>query len=445
MDANVRDLLKLYEAMSLFDRVHVASFIPSDFYRDINARPATAAAYRVLRGLWESEETESVYNKLLDLLHREGPGAVKVAVDAIIAKKTNQGAVASLARITDEWVKKGARLPNVLAASFVATVRSDRTLVRSDAKEEILKIGRAMDLPATVPGNIVPVFQVADPSLDFLRKIGLMVARMMAAFGETAPSAQLIEQALDLYIERSGVERFTGDVRGKPQPILAFEVGASWALSGFPLIQVNDELAALFMAGDIPETIDAGATKMPWASFFLQIPPDLRPPQLPLHALGVAKTDHGAYLTVADHRAIPTVMMYGSFEELLGRLEQELPLLYRVLVGMLLYMNTPRTHERIEVETTERRKLKKARGGELPSLWAVKLSRPVKIDCRQWVRDYYAKGGSSPSVQSLIRGHWKRQPFGPGMSERKWMFISPYWRGKSTDPIAVREIIINEH
>jgi hypothetical protein len=446
MDPKIQELLRLYEGMSLFDRVHVASFIPGSFYKDINSKPATAAAYRVLRDLWESDAAESIYARLLVLLQKEGPGAAKVAVDGIVAKKTSQGAVVAIARLTDAWVRKGVQQPNTFGAAFVATARSDRSLLRGDVKEEILKIGRAMELPPILPGNIVPAFQVSDPSLDFLRKIGLMTVRIMGAFGETTPSGQLIDQAVDLYVERSGVTRFTGDVRGEPTPIMAFEVGTSWALSGFPLIQVNDELAALFMGGDVPETIDASTFKLPWSSFFLQIPAGLRPPRMPLHALGVARTEHGAYLTVADHRAIPTILMYGSFEELLKRLEQELPLLYRFLIGMLLYMNTPRTLERIEGETKERRKLKEARGGnELPSVWAVRLSRPVKIDCRQWVKDYYERGGHSPSVQSLIRGHWKRQPFGAGRSERKWTFISPYWRGKPTDPIAVREIIINEH
>jgi hypothetical protein len=43
-----------------------------------------------------------------------------------------------------------------------------------------------------------------------------------------------------------------------------------------------------------------------------------------------------------------------------------------------------------------------------------------------------------PSVQCLVRGHWKRQPCGHELQDRKWIQIEPYWRGPEDAPIAVR-------
>ena len=45
---------------------------------------------------------------------------------------------------------------------------------------------------------------------------------------------------------------------------------------------------------------------------------------------------------------------------------------------------------------------------------------------------------SAPSVQTLVRGHWKHQPHGKGRSERKYIFVEPYWRGPEDAPITVR-------
>ena len=74
-----------------------------------------------------------------------------------------------------------------------------------------------------------------------------------------------------------------------------------------------------------------------------------------------------------------------------------------------------------------------------PQTWTFQLARDVKIDCRAAVRDYVrGLAASSPVVQSLVRGHWKRQPHGPGGTERKTIFIEPYWRGPEEAPIAVR-------
>jgi hypothetical protein len=43
--------------------------------------------------------------------------------------------------------------------------------------------------------------------------------------------------------------------------------------------------------------------------------------------------------------------------------------------------------------------------------------------------DDSANTGTSPSVRTLVTGHWKRQPYGPQSSLRKWTWLEPHWRG----------------
>lgn len=67
------------------------------------------------------------------------------------------------------------------------------------------------------------------------------------------------------------------------------------------------------------------------------------------------------------------------------------------------------------------------------------LTQPVRHDFRRAVRQYSRHGkGRVTNVQCVVSGHWKMQPYGPGRSERKRIFIEPYWRGPEDAPIALR-------
>jgi hypothetical protein len=67
------------------------------------------------------------------------------------------------------------------------------------------------------------------------------------------------------------------------------------------------------------------------------------------------------------------------------------------------------------------------------------LLREVKIDCRAAIASYIAgQRRASPSVQTLVRGHFKRAAHGPGRTERRWVQVEPYWRGPEDAPIALR-------
>jgi hypothetical protein len=85
---------------------------------------------------------------------------------------------------------------------------------------------------------------------------------------------------------------------------------------------------------------------------------------------------------------------------------------------------------------------KKKRTAEEPSAWTFKLTRDVRGDCRAWVGEYITGNRRSLVVQSLVRGHHKSQPHGPGNALRKWIHIEPYWRGPEDAPVAMRAHVL---
>lgn len=70
-------------------------------------------------------------------------------------------------------------------------------------------------------------------------------------------------------------------------------------------------------------------------------------------------------------------------------------------------------------------------------LW--KIGRPVKLDLRREVHGWLSgEIGKRVQVRTLVAGHWKRQPFGTGRTQRKWIQVEPYWRGPDNAAMPIR-------
>jgi hypothetical protein len=76
------------------------------------------------------------------------------------------------------------------------------------------------------------------------------------------------------------------------------------------------------------------------------------------------------------------------------------------------------------------------------------LGRDVKIDSRLRAgARAFCVAGSQPQEWELakrfvVRGHWKQQPHGPGRTERKMIFVKPYWKGPADAP-AVSHVYVD--
>lgn len=247
-----------------------------------------------------------------------------------------------------------------------------------------------------------------------------------------------------------------------------------WGLCGFPAVSLTHKLAASLMATSMPADL-VPELEMPWPCLVVDVPAGLLPDDaLQYTGLGEGGERH----TTVDSRIVAVVLAemeqmpaYSHERYVLGVIAQPggivcswgmadlslLPvadqsqlgdtppqlrvlreLLGRLVVGALVELDAP-AHKRARDEGPPAVKTEgKGTHRKPPSAWTFELRRDVRVDARQWVKDYVAGGGKSPAVRVLVRGHHKRQVCGVGRTNRKWIHVEPYWRGDDALPIAVR-------
>lgn len=81
-----------------------------------------------------------------------------------------------------------------------------------------------------------------------------------------------------------------------------------------------------------------------------------------------------------------------------------------------------------------------------PECRVFRVGKPVEVDCRTALTEYVNGERLNPqAVQFLVRGHWRRQACGAGLSERRLMWIEPYWKGPVDAPINTRPHRLGDH
>lgn len=108
----------------------------------------------------------------------------------------------------------------------------------------------------------------------------------------------------------------------------------------------------------------------------------------------------------------------------------------RIVVNLCAFINTRRTdadgaHPMPKEFMRDRKGAKHWVLGK-----AVKLPRPLHEAARQ-----FAETGKRTAWQAtsrwVVRGHWRNQPYGPGSSERKLIWVEPHWKGPADAVAAV--------
>lgn len=112
----------------------------------------------------------------------------------------------------------------------------------------------------------------------------------------------------------------------------------------------------------------------------------------------------------------------------------------RAIAGLLYTMQHTRNWRTSPFKSPLHRRAK-VRAGPPPHR-IIQIGRPLSIDMSVAVRERAAGRGGSPSVQTLVRGHVKRQVVGVGRSARKVIWIEPYWRGPEEAPILARPHLV---
>ncbi|WP_394831658.1 hypothetical protein LVJ94_34615 [Pendulispora rubella] len=241
---------------------------------------------------------------------------------------------------------------------------------------------------------------------------------------------------------------------------------AEWARSGFPHVHVDDLLAASMMASKMPRSTVADL-QTPWPAFRLDLPTGLLPcddaPErcwasalvqwwgnrvfmlvLPsggwraLH-LGLRKPEELADSIGLDKSA-------EGFESFESQERRAIAMIDRLFLGVCAHLSSPERLSELAAQrdsATHRAGEGRRPPGSPPKIWTYELRRDVRVDVRAAVQAYVDGGGSSPTVQMLIPGHYRRQHYGPRNATRVELIqIDAYWRGPEDAPIAVRKHVL---
>ena len=235
-------------------------------------------------------------------------------------------------------------------------------------------------------------------------------------------------------------------------PAMGLQFCEAWAEHGYPRMVTSHKFAAALMCTKA-RTEDVEDIHIPWDAFQVVIPNGLlvRPDtgeeydhMIVTIKDGLAQaalyTGHGkaAWLTVA--------MPVGSLLSADADIENEervdegtvrvLFMARRLLAGLLLTLD--------EASLLRDRKRTAGTfppsGRDAPKHRVFSIGKAINVDCRQAVKAFLggSRKGAPPSVQTLVRGHYKRQVVGVTRMGRKVIWIEPYWRGPEDAPILAR-------
>lgn len=276
----------------------------------------------------------------------------------------------------------------------------------------------------------------------------------------TREVCDVAEGQYEFLYEKKGIP-FSEDSRKliRQTALYAAMFGTRWKLNGFPVFKPTHKLAASLMATHVPSD-HLDEIKTPFSSFLIEVPQGLIP-GCPVTHMGVIHSDTSEtcdgsrfrYWVVRMTHNVANIfdgMEFGSlaeFEENSERLGVGDKLLARLVINVMIEAEQPSVREEIlkvrkrlkdgeEPSVQKQKKVKKEDAAA--KAWGIDLRRDIKVDVRTWVSDYVKHGGKSPSVQTLVRGHQKRQRHGSRGELRKWIHIAPYWRGPEDAPVVVR-------
>ena len=238
---------------------------------------------------------------------------------------------------------------------------------------------------------------------------------------------------------------------------------AKWAVHAFQRLQTSHTFAAALMCSDVDRSVLDGLERQ-WDAFLVLVPNGmLVAGGLEFSRVLVATYSFGARLillttggpgldSVATRRAAltgtitdeaPTLpdLLAGDGSDLHedAQTRRCLVMAKRLVAGLLLNLQHP---PNFSVRTVAARPKGLRREAE-PEHRIVTVGKPLEVDCRAAVREYVEHGTKRgrrgpPTVQVMVRGHYKRQVCGVGRADRKIVWIEPFWRGNEAALIQTR-------
>lgn len=233
---------------------------------------------------------------------------------------------------------------------------------------------------------------------------------------------------------------------------------AKWAVHAFQRLMTSHTFAAALMCSDVQREVLEGIERQ-WDAFLVVVPNGmlvaggfefsrvLVASYESRSWLGLLAPDGAGFRLLASDASSLSVLLASDEADL----AQDSPpqrcmvLAKRLVAGLLLNLQDAGTHK---VRKVEGRQKGKGREAE-PEHRIVTIGAPLEIDCRGAVKEYIERGTRSsektghrhrgaPTVQWMVRGHYRMQAHGPKHTLRRKTWIRPFWKGSEAALIQTR-------
>lgn len=210
----------------------------------------------------------------------------------------------------------------------------------------------------------------------------------------------------------------------------------AWARSGFCKVEIAPKTVAALINSDAPPDV-----KAPWEAFSVILPPGLCDPVRRLWCCALPETQHVALLSAVqeDGRAFasdPTNSGAAPWAT-----SNRHTMLENLARGACIAIENGSAERR---ESNSTKATKKGEKLPVPIRWCI--SAPIQIDFREHVVREWRGQKKSPQfkAQWCVRGHYRNQPCGPQLSERRRIWVHPYWKGDPGGISLLRRVEVNE-
>jgi hypothetical protein len=219
---------------------------------------------------------------------------------------------------------------------------------------------------------------------------------------------------------------------------------AEWMRNNFARLEVSHKLAAALCLTDVPDEVEVRA---PWSAWSLVVPDGLFPQDMGVNGERLGKLSRiwcmgaaPAFFVVRSGtiagggpRGWNMDKMHDTAfgQQVLG-----------LIRGACLALSNPDDFAKEKQHGPSARAASKPSRHGPPDLQQARflLSAPVKVDLRDHLAAALSgRKGASPTVQFLVRGHWRNQAHGPKASLRKTIWIQPFWKGPEESRILLRQ------
>jgi len=425
---------------SIWDVGDLAGFVSAAFLVSWSiARPAEARRFAYTLDHTKQSKFTDMLTETVDSLRNTHP-------DGFDAEKSLTDTMAPLGGPGSGWTDSFRR---ALVQHGVRDVPGGPIVKLIDVRELLIAVepeGVDLDAATKLARELI-----WPPSLTSARNVEVAVmssAEFIIAVGllrNTPEGIGYKENECELLIERcpNVMQRIMTFIAGVPR---AKEEGAfttsfieftwHWRCSTFARLEVGHKLAASLCLTDVHDLKEKGVdVRAPWEAWSLVVPDGLLGDAARVWLVGTEP----AFLV----RAGGQVELWASAK----LTDADRDMLVSLALGSCLALSNPDEFKKEGAggrNGSSGSNGSKRRRGE-PDQVRYLLSAPVTIDLRDRVREARTgKGGGPMKVQSLTRGHWKSQPWGPRHSLRRPTWIKPYFRGSEEAKMLLRSHKVEE-